>query len=274
MKTLRHFLCTAAIVGFASSSILISGCKKNKDENKAPAIPPQSGFVMSFNDFSNSGGRVKSTSVAAFQNWGYSYLNVAAWNVMLTVQMAVPVASFAEVFNHAAVYHPDAANWTWSYNFNANNIPYEAELTGAIVADSVLWQMRITKGTEYAKFLWYYGSSDIAQTGGYWILKENPSNSNNLIRIDWNKKTNAIATADIRYTNIKPGSSDRGSYIFAGTEVTNFDRFYHIYSSSLANLTEIEWSSTLKNGHVRDPHHYTDTNFHCWDTNLIDIVCP
>ena len=58
------------------------------------------------------------------------------------------------------------------------------------------------------------------------------------------------------------------------TGVANFDRFYHIYSASQANLTEIAWSSTLKNGHVKDPKHFTDTNFHCWDANLTDIVCP
>lgn len=262
-----------AIAGFAACTLLLSGCKKDKDENKAPALPPQSGFVMNFSDLGKPNDTLKSSFEAtSFNNWGYSYLNVMGWNILLTVGLAVPVASYVAAFNNEAVYHADADNWTWSYLFTAGNIPYQAELTGTIVNDSVSWEMRISKGIEFNNFLWYSGKSDISQTGGYWILKENPSLPYNLLKIEWNK--HADNTADIRYTNIRTGFNENGGYIFYGTTLNAFDRFYNIYNKGLNNLTLIEWSSTQKNGHVKASHQYQNENWHCWDSNLTDIVCP
>jgi hypothetical protein len=273
MKILRILMISATIAGFVASALLLPGCKKDKADTSTPTLPPQSGFVMSFSDFANSGDTLKSTTgVTTYNNWGYSYFNVVGWNIALTVGLAIPVASYTEAFKHEAVYHSDAANWTWSYNFNVGNIPYGAELTGTIVSDSVSWEMRITKGMEFNSFLWYSGKSSRSGTGGYWILKENPAVPNNILKIDWNK--HADNTADIRYTNIKSGTAEKGSYIFYGTTLNTSDRFYNIYNKGLNNLTLIEWSSLLKNGHVKDLHQYQNDNWHCWDSNLLDIVCP
>jgi hypothetical protein len=274
MKTYRNYIIGAAIVCFAAITLMISGCKKDKEEIKdAPALPPKSGFVMNFDDFSNPNDTLKSTrSATTYNNWGYSYLNVVWWNALLNVGLAVPVASFGEAFNHEAVYHPDAGNWTWSYNVTVAQGVYEAELTGSLVADSVLWEMRITKDTEFSDFLWYYGKSDLLQTGGYWILKESPANQVNLLKIDWSKHSDG--TSDIRYTDIKPGDAGNGTYIFYGSTLAELDRFYKISGVNLDISTDIEWSSTAKNGHVKGPHHYQNSDWHCWDETLQDIVCP
>ena len=118
--------------------------------------------------------------------------------------------------------------------------------------------------------MWYHGKSALDKTGGYWTLQENPQNPNPLLRIEWN---NDLYTSDIRYTNIKTGAPENGTYIFYGTAIADF-RFYNIYNKGLDNLTVIEWSSVDKDGHVIDPHHFGNSDFHCWDTNLMDIVCP
>jgi hypothetical protein len=277
MKMQRKIIFSTAIICLSASSLLISGCKKNKDstaETKdAPALPPKSGFVMSFSDFSNPNDTAKSAqNSTTYTNWGYSYLNVVSWNIALTAGLAVPVASYAEAFNHEAVYHPDANNWTWSYNVTVGQDVYEAKLTGWLVTDSSAWEMRVTRSGTFTDFLWYSGKSALSLTGGYWILKESPSNPNDLIKIDWHNYTNT--TSDIRYTNIKPGSSENGGYIFYGTALAGLDRFYNIYNKGLDNHTNIEWSSTAKNGHVQDANHFGDANWHCWDNTLQDIVCP
>jgi hypothetical protein len=262
-------LLTIVLIGMLS----VSGCKKDSEDPKtAPALPPQSGFVMNFDDFSKPADTLKSAfAVDSYANWGYSYLNVAFWNSVLTVTLAIPVASYVEAFNHEAIYHPDTDNWTWSYNFNVGFTAYEAELTGKVVDTYVNWEMRITKAGEYADFLWYRGKSDLLQTGGYWILSENPVNANDFLRIDWKKYSDG--TSDIKYSNIKPGDSENGSYIWYGTALTTFDRFYQIFHKSVNNHTAIEWSATLNNGHVKDPLHFNDTGWHCWDYQLQDIVC-
>jgi hypothetical protein len=250
-----------------------SSCKKDEDPKTAPVLPPESAFKMNFDDFATADDTLKSAlQVDTYSNWGYSFLNVSFWNTVLTVSLAVPVASYAEAFNHEAIYHPDEDNWTWSYNFSIGFVAYEAELTGAIEGTNVNWEMRITKQGEYADFLWYRGKSAIDQSGGYWILSENPANSNDLLRIDWKRYSDG--TADIKYTNIKPGANENGSYIWYGTTIDELDRFYQIYHKPVNNHTKIEWSSTLKNGRVMDPLHFNDSAWHCWDLQLKDITCP
>ncbi|MCK9401314.1 MAG: hypothetical protein M0Q51_15150 [Bacteroidales bacterium] len=269
MKTIRNLFLKS---GFITLAFLLAttGCKK--EDEPAPGLPPQSSFVMDFSDFSNPGDTLGARDLSTYQNWGYSYANVVVWQTILTVGLAVPVASFLESFNHEAVYHPDQNNWTWSYNVTVNFAVYEAELTGYLEADSVVWEMRITKSAEYADFLWYYGKSALNESGGYWILQENPLSANELLRIDWHKY--ADGTVDISYTNIRPGDPENGGYILYGTATTDFDRFYDLYNKGQDNLTEIEWSSINKNGHVKDPNHFGDDLWHCWDTNLMDVVCP
>lgn len=250
-----------------------TGCKKDDDDKTAPVVPPQSAFVMDFGNFSDAGDTLKSAGSAdTYTNWGFSYLNVAVWNTIITVGLAVPVASYVEAFNHEAIYHPNENNWTWSYNFNYGFAVYEAELTGAIEGAQVNWAMRITKAGAYSDFLWYHGSSALDLSGGYWILAESPQNPVDLLRIDWNQFPDG--TADIRYTNIKTGDPENGSNIWYGTALTALDRFYNIYINSTGNNTSIEWSSTLSNGRVKDQLHFGDQQWHCWDENLMDAVCP
>lgn len=268
MKTILNLTLKSALI-IAVILMLASGCKK--EDKPAPAIPPQSSFVMDFSDFSNPDDTLGSREITTYHNWGYSYANVVIWQTLLNVSLAVPVASFVESFNHEAVYHPDQDNWTWSYNVTVGLVVYEAQLTGYLQSDSVVWEMRVTKGTDFADFLWYYGKSALNETGGFWILQENPLNPNVLLQIDWHKY--ADGTKDISYTNIRPGAPENGSYIFYGTALTDFDRFYQIYGKSADNLTEIEWSSVNKNGHVKDPHHFGDDVWHCWNEVLVDIVC-
>lgn len=251
--------------------MVFSGCKKD-EEKTAPTIPPSSTFIMDFSGFSNPADTTGNRELTSYNNWGFSYINVVSWNVLLTVGLAVPVAAFNESFNHQAVYHPDNNNWTWSYNVTADNSVYEAELTGYLQSDSVVWEMRITRDNLYSDFLWFQGKSAIDQSGGYWILMNSPLTPVTLLKIDWKRYPDN--TAEIRYTNIVPSSEDNGSYIFYGKTSADLNRSYVIYNHKIDNMTAIEWNSNSHNGHVKDPAHFGDILWHCWDTNLADIVCP
>jgi hypothetical protein len=248
----------------------LTGCKKDS-EKVAPVIPPESSFVMDFTGFTNPADTNANREIGSYHNWGYSYVNVVSWNAVLTAGLAVPVAAFRESFNHEGVFHPDENNWTWSYNVTSNNSVYEAELTGKILGDSIKWEMRITRDNVYSDFLWFYGKSAIDQSGGYWILMSNPLASAKMLKIDWNKYTSNLA--DIKYTNIVPGNSDNGSYIFYGITTGDYDRFYEIYKHGVSNLTDIEWNAQTRIGRVKDQQHFGDELWHCWDNNLLDTSC-
>lgn len=243
-----------------------TGCKK-KDE-PAPQIPGIETFKISFSDFGTASDTTGSSKdIQSYQNWGHSFANVAIWNIIITVGLAVPVASFNAALTQEASYNHDDEYWTWDYSFNAGGL-HTAQLKGYLEGDSVIWEMRIDD------FLWYYGHSNIDRTGGYWILNESKTQPTPLLRIAW---SNVGGTPFISYTNVAPTTSshgdENGGYISYGVETGDFDRFYDIYNKGLDNLIEIEWNSTDRHGNVKDPNKFGDAVWHCWDTNLIDVIC-
>ena len=134
--------------------------------------------------------------------------------------------------------------------------------------------MYVTKENEYADFLWYYGESNSGSTQGYWVLKDKPSNPNDLLRIDWHRDP-ANGTGDIKYTNIVPSGAENGGYIsFTVTKGHAPDRSYTIYNKGKNETTYIEWSSVTKAGHVKDSLHFGNNDWHSWDSSLNNTTSP
>lgn len=253
--------------------IATSGCKKEdtSEPEKAPALPPESTMIMNFSDFTN----VDTTaykSVESYQNWGRAASHVLVWNTVLTVTLAIPVASFREAFKHQAVYDPGLNAWVWSYNFTAGGDVHLAELHGISMPDGVQWEMYITKDSGYTDFLWYSGTSDAANESGTWILNANPDNPNPFLLIEWNRNlTNG--NFDIKYTNIAAQNPNNGSYILYGKTSELMDAFYTIYNSSEINFVKINWSRASIFGQIKDPAFFEDDFFHCWDETRMDANC-
>jgi hypothetical protein len=252
---------------FLIFSLGINSCKK--DHGTAPQIPPQSAFLADFSDFSSDKILMDTTSV----NWNHSVGNVVIWNIIVTVGLAIPVASYIEaVNNHEPVYQSDNT-WLWEYSFGSAD-SYQAKLYGSVVTDSVNWEMYISKTNEFQDFLWYSGSSGLNGMGGHWILYNKPSVPSELLKIDWYRETEN--TGHIRYMNIEPGGTENGGYLLYGNDAgvdADFECYYDIYNKGADNLIEIEWTDTDMTGRVKDFAKFGDTNWHCWDILKKDIVC-
>ncbi len=247
-------------------SLSFQSCKK--DHGVAPDLPPESAFVTDFSDFDNSKNLFDKTSV----NWGHSAFNVGVWNLIITIGLAVPVASYAEaVLNHEAVYQSDNT-WLWEYSFTAGVNSFTAKLFGTIRESTVDWEMYITQTGVYEDFKWYTGTSMLDGTGVDWILYDNPTSQTKLLSIEWNRSSSS--TGNIKYLNIEPGGAENGGYIKYGNDSdTDLNAYYLIYNKGEDNLIEIEWSQTNKNGRVKDENKFGDTEWHCWGENLQDIDC-
>lgn len=260
-KPITAFLLTAAFV------LQFTSCKKDKDENPAPEIPPQSSFVMDNSSFSGT----KSVDLTNI-NYVWAAANVNWWNAVLTVNLAVPVASYKEAFNHQAVYDPQTSSWVWTYTVTSGNDTYTAALHAKLVADGVRWEMYISKSGAYSNFLWYYGVSDVSTSSGYWVLKNSAELNQDYIRIDWHNTHDGVA--DIRYENILAGTAEVGSYIKQSiNNDVEYNAAYDIYLSSTQHLCEIKWLRPNQNGRVKDSMHFGDSNWHCWDASHADMVC-
>jgi hypothetical protein len=288
--------------------LLCAGCASNTNNSKTtkttlppiqsalpPQIPPQSTFVMDFNDFaqsttsyhlsqastillvSNSPERVPAVNtqnaLGDRSNWVFAALNVGFWNLAGFVGLAVPVTAFEESIRQTPVKQPDGS-WIWTYSITVQGVTYTAELHGKYTDTGVSWDMYITKENEYTNYLWYYGESNSGSTQGYWVLKDKPSNPNDLLRTDWHRDP-ANGTGDIKYTNIVPGDAENGGYIsFTTTKGQDFDRSYTIYNKGKNETTYIEWNSTTKVGQVKDSTHFGDNNWHSWDSSLNNTTSP
>jgi len=265
-RTLAHLLLVLAIV-----VLTVPGCG---GVSGAPTIPPIDTFVIPLEDFTSSGtGGLVAFETGNQSNWNYAALAVGIWGAILITTLAVPVAAFRASFQHAPVQQPDGS-WLRSYSVNIGGSLYTAELHAQFITEGVHWAMNISKEGEYEDFLWYYGECDLPVTEGFWILKQSPTVPTNLLRIDWSRNISA-GTHAIRYTNIVPDGPLNGSYIDTQyTKGTPYDHIWDLYNETEDNHTYIEWSSTTGEGRVKNSNHFGDNDWHCWDSDRINVACP
>lgn len=265
MKLLKNF--------FAFSLVVFLGLQSCQKDNGVitetpPELPPQASFIPDFSDFQNDKAIADSSRI----HWVHSAIKVGFWNTVIFVGMAVPVASYAESFNHDAEYQ-GGTTWLWQYSFkDIWGIDYTAKLYGTVNVGTIDWEMYITKDGFFEDFLWYTGVMQSDGSSVTWVLYESPSEPNEFLQIVWNETTNT--TGNITFTNIRPGDVENGGYIKYGNDSeTDLNAYYLIYNKGQENLTEIEWSQYTKNGRVKDEIRFGDTEWHCWDENFFDIDC-
>ncbi|MFQ5585027.1 MAG: hypothetical protein ACE5GL_11375 [Calditrichia bacterium] len=262
------------------SMLLAIGCSDNETtapQGEAPELPPQSTMVMDFAAFPDTTApspflKNKFDKTLSYENWGWSAFNIVVWNTVLTFTLALPVAAFEESFNHEPEFID--GSWVWKYNFNFAGVQHTAELHGTNVSNGVEWKMIISKNNGFQNFEWFNGFSNTPLTEGNWTLNKDPDEPTPFLGIEWHRNP-AQNTADIKYTNIIPDDPENGGFIFYGiTSNNDYDRFYDIFNKGQNNHTNIEWLFATKEGRVKDPRHFGDSQWHCWDVSLQDVTCP
>jgi hypothetical protein len=271
MKTLMIRKLEHSFLVLAILVLTITGCGS---ASGAPTIPPIETFIIPIEDFPDNGiGSFVSLETGNQSNWNYAAFTVGFWGAVVVVGLAVPVAAFRESFQHTPVQQPDGS-WIWSYSVNVGTSVYSAELHGQFITEGVHWGMNISKAGEYEDFLWYYGEHNLPATDGFWVLKQSPAVPEDLLRIDWSRNISA-GTYAIKYINIVPGGPENGGYIDVQyTKGTPYDYICDIYNKGETNHTYIDWSSITGEGRVQDLKHFGDTDWHCWDSDQLNVTCP
>ena len=95
-----------------------------------------------------------------------------------------------------------------------------------------------------------------------------------VLEAEWNKDYES-GDADMTYTYTEEGHEEDGSYIMLAYMPEEF--YNAAYTISLAaGVTNIEWNTNTKEGRVKAPVKFGDSDWHCWDTDengLADKVC-
>ena len=262
----RYFL--IFLLAIFAGGIVLNSCKKDDDDDEviptSPELPPQEAFVMDYSSFQNN------KKEKAIQNWGVAVTKISVWNLVLTVNLAVPIASYAAALSQQPVYQGEMT-WLWSYDFKVGLIEYTAKLYGKLQDGEIEWKMYISKGNLFSDFLWYEGKSKLDKTGGNWKFYHKYSDPIQYLDIEWSRDITA-STATIKYTQTSGENS--GSYITYGKTLDlDYNAFYEILNKANNNNVKIKWNTLTKNGRIQDPGYFNNEEWHCWDKNLQDINC-
>lgn len=240
-------------------------CKK-EDKEIIPAIPPVSTMSVDFSFLSaNKSGLIELT------NWQYASVSLAVWNSLLKHNCAVPIVSFEKAVEQKAVYI-DNNTWEWSNTFNADSVNIKARLTGKQASDSVDWKLYISTiklNKSSGDYLWIEGKSATDQTGGWWVIYENPSSPNPFIKIVWSKNSEESLN---RFTLIKPADPDYGQYLEYKTGEGLYNSRYMIKLHN-DNSVNIELNTASKEGRIKSVFLFNNLLWHCWDASLSNINC-
>jgi len=281
MNKLFSFLLLITLV-----SGLFWGCEKKKDN--PPVLPPVGTMSIDFSNFVSpaksaiTNSEMKGLLASDKSNWALSATITGVWNIILAVNLVIPVASFEVAVNNTPVYL-DNKKWEWSYNFNVIGGTYKSRLTGEMRTSDVKWEMYISKDGvgAFSELLWYQGTSAFDGKSGQWVLNHSQEFPEPMLQIDW--KVVGSGVSNIKYTYIRELKNDRtvdpfnSSFIEYGLSSGPLNAFYNVHqntgASNVFNDVFIEWNTTDHNGHVKANYYYQDDQWHCWNGTGDNVTC-
>ncbi len=110
MRSLARNRLLAILASLMICSLLIVGCSDDDPTGptgEAPPLPPQSSFVLTFDDFDQGSSVAPFGKPAETETKQYSVraaFHVAFWDALLTLATIVPTASFVAAFGEDPVY--------------------------------------------------------------------------------------------------------------------------------------------------------------------------
>ena len=277
---MRHLslLLAFVILGLFNQSCVKEEPIIDNEDRVAPKLPPLETFVMPFAGFEKAdtnelGGGSNARNLPTYQNWFHAATHVVVWNSILTVSMVVPVASFAEAFNHEPEFQGNGI-WLWDYSYTVDGRTYHAELTAQFTSETEIeWNMDIEQEGGFSKVRWYTGTTRTDGRKGSWTLYHMPNNPQPLVSIEYEGDADD-KNASIRYTNIIPDHRDNGDYIeFRRHDDQTYDRAYDVYRAASDHLMEIQWHEANHFGRVKDEHRFGSEEWQCWNGEFIDTDC-
>ncbi|MBN1116753.1 MAG: hypothetical protein JXA77_06095 [Bacteroidales bacterium] len=268
---------------FSITLVIFNGCETTTN-NTPPELPPYESMVIDFSKFNSGDKSTDDVQDSTMLNYAAAGLTVFFWNAALTVTLVVPVAAFAQSFNHQAEFLGDKT-WQWTYDCNGLANTYTARLVGVLRSDDIKWEMYLSKAgvAAHEEFLWFEGTSDLDGNGGQWILYHSFALQEQVLQIDWEKTNDAVGL--VKYTYVRESDNGDPNQLTAGSNLTYgltdsvLDAFYSIdFNKRNRNAdenqsVEIEWSTTEYFGHIKALHYFQDENWHCWDSNGYDTDC-
>lgn len=273
MKTLKMKLVYALI----AAMVLFSACSDDDGDGNptAPQLPPQESMSANMGDFPSNGESSQANANGDKSHFTFAAGNVIFWQTLLNVQLAIPVASFQEAFNHSFEYLEAQGRWKSEYSVEVGNKNITATLYAERTDDEIEWEMYLTLPGQFENYLWFSGESELDNSGGTWVLYRSPSEPRPLLEIEWEREDGEAINST--YTLIDTQADKNGSYIQYG--LTSETGFTHYYQVSITSQSEddydalIYYNQEIRVGSVQSTSHFGDDAFRCWDSNFNNTDC-
>ncbi|MGM0464389.1 MAG: hypothetical protein ACQEQW_07005 [Bacteroidota bacterium] len=270
----NYFMRSGSLILIMLTAIMLmnTSCDRENQDEK-PELPPVESLVMDFSDFDSRPDQQKGI-VETYNNFVYSYLNVVFWSSLSSGSIALPVAAYTQLLDQDADYLGDNI-WQWEYNFTWDESEYTATLTAQRLNNeefSMEMVIALSAASE-SGFKWFEGIVRYDHTAASWdVYKYNDMDPVKMLEVDWTKDYEA-ETSSLTYVYVEPGKEETGSSITMGKDASlDYNAWYTITLST--GTIEIQWDTATKEGRVRNPDHFEDNNWHCWNSELMDVECP
>lgn len=272
MKNLRKYKGLSLILLALTVLFTITSCDK-EPKGERPELPSAETLFMSYADYNEMPGGTKG-SLASYTNFIHAYGTLLFWHSpAITLYTGLPVAAYTIALAQEAEYMGDNT-WEWSYNIDWFGTEYIVTLAAARINNE---EFSIEMDVALASLpnmgvKWFDGVVRYDHTQASWsIYKEGTVAVVDAV-VNKNYETEA---GSLQYTYVEPDMDETGSYIlYEYDPAVAYDAAYTVSLS--VGMTEIEWMTTSKEGHVKDEVKFEDTEWHCWDSlanGLVDKTC-
>ena len=243
----------------------------------APSLPPIESFYLSLDswaeiDTTGFNEDLGKSNGPTYTNVWYAATNMVVWNGFIIAASAIPVATFAEAFNHEAVYNPTDDTFEWNYTHREGLRNFRAKLVGEILSnEEVSWKMFISLVGQYEDALFYEGITSRDNIDANWTLYGDPVDPKPTLFIEYSKNDNG--ESQIKYTNILEATPEFGHFIESrNTNGTDYNRFFDVYRGK-DDFLQIKLIEPGKGGAVKNVKFFGDDEYHCWDDSYQDTEC-
>ena len=274
------------IAAFVLAISIFTSCVETPVDtpSAAPQLPDTETFTMPTaaldHTDSDTSAAATHTSGHTYRNWIYAGINLAVWHTVVVVNVAVPTAAFARAANETPV-HIGNGVFEWAYQYQAppalGGKNYDVVLTAEYInaAQEVEWIMTVSEQGGFSNFEWYRGTSAVDGSESHFTVYHQPYNPEPYMQMDFQGGPN-VANQSLRFTNIRPNRNDTGSYIEYRVEPNSpFNRAFDVNAgpNHPGKYVEIQWNEPSRDGRVKGPQFYNDTDWHCWDAHQVDTDC-
>ncbi len=210
-------------------------------------------------------------------NYDFAASEILEWKSLLTDSLSFHKKILEETQAYKFEFQKDNI-WLIDFNFYFNDKNYDAKLMGIVSQDSVM----------YKGFLSYIKELDTISdmlfiTGKVYDNKTEEWKFNKPERIDdiikpvhfltINAAKDTLNIPFVKFTNNQSGENNLNYILKKEVINSTYKLLVDVFNKGSDNNTIIKWHQTNKIGRVKDPIHFGNENWHCWDENLIDVNC-